>query len=48
MFDRNKTAVIAATILDAGYWMLDIPEFAVSEIQKHPVSSLPGRSSERA
>jgi hypothetical protein len=35
-------------MLDAGYWMLDIPEFAGSEMQKHPVSSLPGRSPERA
>jgi hypothetical protein len=35
-------------MLDAGYLMLDIPEFAASEIQRHPVSSLPGRSSERA
>jgi len=23
-------------MLDAGYFMLDIPELAVSEIQKHP------------
>ena len=25
-------------MLDTRYWMLDIPEFAESEIQKHPVS----------
>jgi hypothetical protein len=48
MFSRNKTVVITGTMLDAGYLMLDIPEFAEREIAQHPVSSLPGRSSERA
>ena len=39
MFGRSKTVVLAATMLDAGYLMLDILEFASSEIGKHPVSS---------
>jgi len=33
---------------DARYLMLDIQDCTANEIQKHPVSSLPGRSSERA
>jgi hypothetical protein len=41
MFGRSKTVVITGM-------MLDILEFAESEIQQHPVSSLPRRSSERA
>jgi hypothetical protein len=35
-------------MLDARYSMLDIEECTANEIQNHPVSSLPGRSSERA
>ena len=35
-------------ILDAGYSMLDNLHDIRSRIYKHPVSSLPGRSSERA
>jgi hypothetical protein len=35
-------------MLDARYLMLDIQEGTENEIQNHPVSSLPGRSSERA
>ena len=34
----KKTVVVAATMLDAGYLMLDILEFPTSEIEKHPVS----------
>jgi hypothetical protein len=41
MRDKHKTFDFTGT-------MLDIPEFAESEVQKHPISSLPGRSSERA
>jgi hypothetical protein len=33
-------------MLDAGYSMLDDLEYPDGEIQRHPVSSLPGRSSE--
>jgi hypothetical protein len=35
-------------MLDAGYLMLDNYQFTDGEFQQHPVSSLPGRSSERA
>jgi hypothetical protein len=38
MWNRRKTFDFTETMLDAGYWMLDIPEFAGSEVQKHPVS----------
>jgi hypothetical protein len=48
LLGKNKIVLFAGMILDAGYLMLDIPEFPESEIQKHPVSSLPGPSSERA
>ena len=33
---------------DARYWMLAIQECTENEIKQHPVSSLPGRISERA
>ena len=36
MFGISKTVVFSATILDAGYLMLDILEFPTSEIQKYP------------
>ena len=36
MFGISKTIVFSATILDAGYLMLDILEFPTSEIQKYP------------
>ena len=39
MSDRRNTVVFTATMLDAGYLMLDILEFAASEVQKHIVSS---------
>ena len=38
MFGRDKTVVFTATMLDAGYLMLDILEFSASEVRKHPVS----------
>jgi hypothetical protein len=38
MCDRRKTLYSTGTMLDTRYWMLDIGEFAGSEIQKHPVS----------
>ena len=38
IFGIRKTVVFTATMLDAGYLMLDILEFPTSEIQKHPVS----------
>ena len=38
MFEISNTVVFGETILDAGYAMLDILEFAESEIWKHPVS----------
>ena len=38
MFGISKTVVFSATILDAGYLMLDILEFPTSEIRKYPVS----------
>jgi hypothetical protein len=40
MFRRSKTVDFIGAMLDAGYLMLDIPEFAGSEIQKHPVSRI--------
>jgi hypothetical protein len=45
---KNNRVDITATMLDTRYWILDIRECAESEIQQHPASSLPGRSSERA
>jgi hypothetical protein len=36
MFVISKDVVFTATILDAGYLMLDILEFPSSEIQKYP------------
>jgi len=41
-----ETVVFSGQMLDARYWMLDIQECTGNEIKKHPVSSLPGRSSE--
>jgi hypothetical protein len=38
MWGGSKTVVFTGTMLDAGYLMLDIPEFAESEIQQHPGS----------
>jgi len=38
IFGIGKTAVFTATMLDAGYLMLDKLAFPASEIQKHPVS----------
>ena len=34
----RKTVVFTATMLDAGYLMLDILKFPTSEIEKHPVA----------
>jgi hypothetical protein len=48
MSGTGKTVVFTATIPDAGYLIPDIPKFPTSEIRKHPVFSLPGRSSESA
>ena len=38
MPDISKTVVFTATMLDAGYLMLDILKFPTSEIEKHPVA----------
>ena len=38
MFGISKSVIFTATILDAGYLMLDILRFPTSEIQKYPVS----------
>ena len=38
MRDRSETIDFKGMMLDDGYLMLDIPEFAESEIQQHPVS----------
>jgi len=35
-------------MLDTGYLMLDNLQYTIGEFHCHPVSSLPGRSSERA
>jgi hypothetical protein len=40
MFGINKTVVFTAKMLDAGYLMLDIPEFLASDYQKLPVSGI--------
>jgi hypothetical protein len=48
MLGTSKTVVFTATIPDAGYLIPDILKFPTIEIRKHPVFSLPGRSSERA
>jgi len=37
MWGRRKAADFPGTMLDAGYLMLDIVEFAEGEILKHPV-----------
>ena len=36
MFGISKTLDFTATILDAGYLILDILKFPTSEIRKHP------------
>jgi len=45
---RRKSVVFPRSMLDARYLMLDIQDCTGNEIQNHPVSSYPGRSSERA
>jgi hypothetical protein len=39
MFGLCKTVVFTATILNAGYLMLDILKFPASEIRKHPAEA---------
>ena len=46
--DMCERVAFSGQMLDARYLMLDIQECTWNEIQKHPVSSLPGRSSGRA
>jgi len=46
--DVLETVAICEQKLDAGYLMLDGEESTIGEFHHHPVSSLPGRSSERA
>jgi hypothetical protein len=41
-----ERVAFSGQMLDARYLMLDIQECTWNAIQKHPVSSLPGRSSE--
>jgi hypothetical protein len=43
-----ETGAFYGQILDAGCLMLDNYQYTNGEFQPHPVSSLPGRSSERA
>jgi len=46
--DVLETVANYEQMLDAGYLMLDDEESTIGEFHQHPVSSLPGRSSERA
>jgi hypothetical protein len=43
-----ENGAFSGQMLDAGCLMLDTCQYTNGEFQKHPVSSLPGRSSERA
>jgi len=43
-----KTLAFSEQMLDTGYLMLDNLQYTIGEFHCHPVSSLPGRSSERA
>jgi hypothetical protein len=45
--DMLERLACSGQVLDARYLMLDIQECTWKAIQKHPVSSLPDRSSER-
>jgi len=46
--DALETVANYEQMLDAGYLMLDDEESSIGKFHYHPVSSLPGRSSERA